>query len=266
MVKPIVIYFFLMFQSPGQIAFVIGPLSVHWYGLMIALGVLASVWYATYELKRRKKPTDVLYDMGFWMILAGVIGARLYYVIFQWDFYASNPLEIVQIWKGGLAIHGALIGGFLAFFAYCGIKKLPWLFYADVIAPGVILAQAFGRWGNFFNNEAFGRPTDLPWKLFIPESFRPKGLEASEYFHPTFLYESLWNLIGFFLLVVLTRKFQNRQGIIFFSYLIFYSFGRFFIEGLRTDSLMLFSFRVAQIVSILLFAGGIFGLYRLKNR
>lgn len=256
-----------MFQSPGQIAFSIGPISLHWYGIMIGLGVLTAVIYASRELKRLGKSPDPLYDMGFWMILSGVLGARLYYVILQWELYSSNPVEIFQIWRGGLAIHGALIGGFLAFYAYCKIKKLNWLFFADLLVPGVILAQAFGRWGNFFNNEAFGLPTNLPWKLFIPEAFRPEEYETNEFFHPTFLYESLWNLLGFFILALLFRKIYkketvSRSGLIFSSYLVFYSFGRFFIEWLRTDSLLVGPLRAAQLVSIILFIIGILGIFR----
>lgn len=260
-----------MFQSPGQIAFSLGPVSLHWYGLMIGLGILACAIYASRELKRFGKSADSLYDMGFWIILCGVIGARLYYVIFQWELYASNPLEIFQIWRGGLAIHGALIGGFIAFYGYCAIKKINWLFFADLLAPGIVLAQAFGRWGNFFNNEAFGRPADLPWKLFIPQAFRPENYENFEYFHPAFLYESLWNLIGFFVLAFLFRKIypngrisEKHSGLIFASYLAFYSFGRFFIESLRTDSLMLGPLRVAQLASVILFMAGIFGIKSLR--
>lgn len=261
-----------MFTSPGPIALQLGLVQIHWYGIIIGIGILFCYWYITSEIKRRslsKEPIDV---MVFWVILAGIIGARLYYVVFNLPYYSSHALEIAQIWKGGLAIHGALIGGGLAYTLYIAAKKIPWLLYADIIMPGVLLAQALGRFGNFFNNEAFGAPTDLYWRLFIPLEFRPQGFEEFSYFHPTFLYESLWNAIGFFILFFLARRIYNAQqfasksGFIFFSYFIWYSFGRFFIEGLRLDSLYLGPFRAAQIVSVLLFIVGILGLFYVRKK
>lgn len=264
-------YSYSVFQSPGSILFQIGPLAFRWYGLLIGIGILLALVYGVKELRRRGLSPDHLYDMGFWLVLAGVIGARIYYVIFQWGYYNQHLNEILMIWKGGLAIHGALIGGFLAFFTYTRIKKLNWLMYADVIIPGVAIAQALGRWGNFFNNEAFGGSTNLPWKLFIPESFRPTDLKGFEYFHPTFLYESVWNLFIFIILVFLSLKLYGKAkeahpGFILFTYLIFYSIGRYFIEGLRTDSLLVGSFRVAQIISMILLVIGIAGFLRLKQK
>lgn len=268
-----------MFRSPGSVAFNLGPISIHWYGIIIAFGILLCYLYAKAELKRRKlnhKPID---DMAFWVIAFGIIGARLYYIVFNFSYFASNPIEILQIWKGGLAIHGALLGGALSYTLYVLRHKLLWFLYADVIIPGILLAQALGRWGNFFNNEAFGRPTDLPWKLFIPQEVRPEAYATFAYFHPTFLYESLWNIIGFIVLFILTIKLYkgNRQqatgysnmgsGVIFFAYLIWYSLGRFFIESLRTDSLYVGPLRTAQGMSVMLFAVGIFGLiYLIRQR
>lgn len=210
--------------------------------------------------------------MAFWVILSGILGARLYYVLFNLGYFSENLSEILAVWKGGLAIHGALIGGAVAFFIFAWRKKLPRLMYLDIIIPGVILAQAIGRWGNFFNSEAFGRPTNLPWKLFIPEASRPDELRGSEYFHPTFLYESIWNLAGFGILVILNRYISskpNRAGTVFFAYLIWYSIGRFFIESLRTDSLYAGQLRTAQIASVLFIVMGIGGLiytqYKSRN-
>lgn len=259
-----------MFQSPGQILVQIGPLAFRWYGFLIGIGILLAIVYGVKELRRRGLNPDHLYDMGFWLVLAGVVGARIYYVIFQWGYYGKHLNEILMIWKGGLAIHGALIGGFLAFFTYTQMKKINWLMYADIIIPGVAIAQALGRWGNFFNNEAFGGPTSLPWKLFIPESFRPVDLKQFEYFHPTFLYESLWNIFIFVILIFLSRKLYGKQkearpGFILFTYLIFYSIGRYFIEGLRIDSLLVGQFRTAQLVSLILFIVGMVGFIWLKN-
>lgn len=265
-----------MFKSPGHLAFQLGPISVHWYGIIIGAGIVLCYIYALREAKRRGIETKHIDNMAFWVILAGVLGARLYYVLFNLQYFIENPLEILAVWRGGLAIHGALLLGALAYFIYIKIHKIHWLLYADVVMPGVLLAQALGRWGNFFNSEAFGRPTDLFWKLFIPFAKRPQGFETFEYFHPTFLYESLWNLVGFVLLIFLSRKFfptsyklqaTSSYGIILFAYLMWYSFGRFFIEGLRLDSLYLGQFRAAQVISIILFIIGLVGMiYKLKSK
>lgn len=251
-----------MFQSPGSIALQLGPLTIHWYGVIIGIGILLCYGYVVLELKRRRMDIKPIDDMAFWLILSGVLGARLYYVIFNFSYFFQHPAEIFQIWKGGLAIHGALLGGAAAYFFFCFRRKLLLLLYADVIMPGVLFAQALGRWGNFFNNEAFGRPTDLPWKLFIPEANRPQQYIDFSYFHPTFLYESLWNLTGFLFLVFLSRRFTHSHGVTSFAYLLWYSIGRFFIEGLRTDSLYLGPLRAAQMMSIILFLIGLLGLVR----
>lgn len=264
-----------MFQSPGPIALHLGPIAIHWYGILIGIGILLCYWYAISEARRRGLSKEPIDDMAFWVIFAGVIGARLYYVLFNLPFYFDHPAEILQIWKGGLAIHGALLFGAAAYFFFCVRHKLSPLLYVDLIIPGVLLAQGLGRFGNFFNNEAFGTPTNLPWKLFIPEENRPEGFIDFSYFHPTFLYESLWNLLGFFLLVFLSRKFfpthyklqtTHSSGAILFFYLIFYSFGRFFIESLRTDSLYIGPLRTAQIMSVILFALGLFALLFLRKK
>ncbi|MEK9132729.1 MAG: prolipoprotein diacylglyceryl transferase [Patescibacteria group bacterium] len=254
-----------MFQSPGQIAIQIGSLQIHWYGILIGVGIVLCYLYVLAEAKRRKVDVKHIDNMAFWMVLCGVIGARLYFVLFNLPHFMANPLESFMMWKGGLAIHGALIGGAIPFFIYILRHKIPWLLYADIIMPGILFAQALGRWGNFFNNEAFGAPTELPWKLFIPPYARPEDLAGYSYFHPTFLYESLWNFIGVLILITLTRKIFHANstkpaGIIFCAYLIWYGAGRFFIESLRMDSLYLGSFKAAQAVSFLMFFGGVIGL------
>lgn len=266
---------YVIFQSPGAIALKLGPLSIHWYGILIGAGILLAYWYVATELKRRKLPQKPVDDMALWVILSGVIGARLYFVLFELPYFAAHPLGIFKVWQGGLAIHGAILGGAAAYFIYILKHKIDWRLYADIIMPGVLLAQALGRWGNFFNSEAFGGPTGLPWKLFIPLTNRPAGYEAFSYFHPTFLYESLWNLAGFLLLVHISRTLNPSQGTaqprkspgyIFYAYLIWYSFGRFFIESLRLDSLYIGGFRAAQVVSaILFFLGVILLIFSLKR-
>lgn len=269
----LMVYYLFMFISPGSIAFKIGQVQIHWYGILIGLGILLCYLFVVTQLKRRKidrKPVD---DMAFWVILAGVLGARIYYVLFNFSYFLSRPVEILQVWKGGLAIHGALIGGAAAFFIYVFKHKLSWTLYADAIMPGILLAQAVGRWGNFFNSEAFGRPADLPWKLYIPFQNRPAGFETFEYFHPTFLYESLWNLLGFVFLVLLSHYLypagagrSKRRGLIFCAYLIWYSLGRFFIESLRLDSLYIAGVRAASALSVLMFLAGILGLIFLVKK
>ena len=253
------------FQSPGPILFEIGPIIIRWYGLLIASAVLIGVFLAEYLAKRRNVKPYLLGDLAIWLIIAAIPCARIYYVLFQWQEYAERPGDIVAIWKGGIAIHGAIIGGILAALIFARLNKVSFWQLADLVAPSLILGQAIGRWGNFFNSEAFGRPTDLPWKLYIPPSNRPLEYINYEYFHPTFLYESLWNLMVFALLLWLFfwgLKNQERLkvGTLALVYAIAYSSGRIWIEGLRTDSLMLGPLRIAQIVSLVAIALGLAGL------
>jgi phosphatidylglycerol:prolipoprotein diacylglycerol transferase len=190
-------------------------------------------------------------------------------VLFQWSYYSQHPSEILAIWRGGIAIHGAILGGILAAVIFSRLKKCSFWRLADVVAPSLILGQAIGRWGNFFNSEAFGSPTDLPWKLLIPLDRRPAGYESIGYYHPTFLYESLWNLMVFGLLMTLfVRVPKAKRGTVFLIYAIAYSCGRFWIEGLRTDSLMLGPLKMAQMISLIgigLGGMGLAWLYLLKR-
>ena len=260
-----------MFTSPGAVAFHLGPIEVRYYGVLIGLGILGALFYGAMESKRRGKDPEILYDLGFWVVLGGIVGARLYYVFFNLSYFSAHPADIIAVWKGGLAIHGALIFGFLAFLLYAKKHGIKLLEYMDIITPGIAVAQGIGRWGNFFNSEAFGTPTSLPWKLYIPEGARPLEFINFEYFHPTFLYESIWDLIIFVLLFTLTRRLypkggKHAYGLIFFLYISLYSFARFFIEGLRTDSLLLGPFKAAQAVSVFLFIVGAVGLFALTRK
>ena len=242
-----------MFKSPGAVAIQFGPLTLHWYGLIIALAVLAGTMLASREAKRRGEDAEALLNVLVFSVLAALVGARLYYVIFNWSFYWQSPARIFAIWEGGLAIHGGIAGGFILGFIMMRTKRLPIATYLDIVAPSMILGQALGRWGNFFNQEAFGVPTDLPWKLYIDAAYRPAEYAQFSYFHPTFLYESVWDFLVFATLFgVLRKRLAPYSGALFLIYLALYSVGRFFIEGLRTDSLMLGSFRVAQLVSVAL--------------
>jgi phosphatidylglycerol:prolipoprotein diacylglycerol transferase len=206
----------------------------------------------------------LLSDLAIWLLLAAIPCARIYYVLFQWQEYARTPGEVFAIWKGGIAIHGAILGGLIAALIFARIKQVAFWQLTDLVAPSLILGQAIGRWGNFFNSEAFGRPTDLPWKLYISPEYRPREYPDFAYFHPTFLYESVWNLIVFgILLTLFFRSLSSKRlktGTLILVYLICYSSGRLWIEGLRIDSLMLGPLRMAQIVSIIGIVLGLAGL------
>ncbi len=259
----------LQFTSPGS-TLNVGPLQLRWYGLLIASAVLIGANLSQYLARHRKINPNLLGDLVIWLVVGAIPMARLYYVLFQWDYYRQHPEQIIAIWRGGIAIHGAILGGVLATWIFARLKRLSFWQLADLVAPSLILGQAIGRWGNFFNSEAFGSPTDLPWKLLIPLDRRPPGSEAFAYYHPTFLYESLWNLLVFGLLLILFFKFpQLKRGTIFLVYAAGYSLGRLWIEALRTDSLMLGPLRVAQLVSLVGIGVGILGLvwlYGLKRR
>lgn len=253
------------FASPGPILVKMGPLTIRWYGLLIASAVLIGVSLSQYLAKRRHINPELLGDLAIWLVVGAIPAARLYYVLFEWSSYAQNPGKIIAIWEGGIAIHGAIIGGLLATLIFARINKISFWQLTDLVAPSLILGQAIGRWGNFFNSEAFGRPTNLPWKLFIPLERRPPGYESFAYFHPTFLYESLWDLMVFGILITLffkglQGKPRLKTGTLFLVYLAAYSLGRFWVEGLRTDSLMLGPLRMAQMVSLVGIGLGLAGL------
>jgi len=256
-----------MFASPGSIAFQIGPLAVRWYGLLIAAGVMLGTTLAHREALRRGQDPDKLLNLIVVAVLSALLGARLYYVLFNWDYYGTQLSKVFAIWEGGLAIHGGLIAGALATVLYCRTAGLSVLVTMDIMAPSVAIGQGIGRWGNFFNQEAFGTPTDLPWRLYIDPYHRPPTLKSFEYFHPTFLYESLWNLMVFCILwFILRKRLADRPGALTLAYLGLYSLGRFFVEGLRIDSLMLGNLRAAQVVSLLLVAVSGIGLALLSRR
>ncbi|KGF73283.1 diacylglyceryl transferase [Neosynechococcus sphagnicola sy1] len=267
------VHLLLTFTSPGPILFEWGPLVIRWYGLLIAIAVLVGINLSQFLAQRRQVNPEIMADLAIWLVIAAIPCARLYYVAFQWQEYAADPSKIIAIWQGGIAIHGAILGGMAAALLFARLRRVPFWQLADLVAPALILGQTIGRWGNFFNSEAFGRPTDLPWKLYIPPTHRPLGYTNFEYFHPTFLYESLWDLSVFALLLSLFFWSLHRQpplkvGTLFLVYLVSYSLGRLWIEGLRMDSLMLGPLRIAQLVSLGAIALGVIGLlwlYRLDR-
>jgi phosphatidylglycerol---prolipoprotein diacylglyceryl transferase len=264
----------LVFTSPGPNLFQYGSFTLRWYGLLIASAVLIGVNLSIYLAKKRQMNSEAIGDLAIWLVVAAIPCARLYYVLFKWDYYQHHLGEIVAVWQGGIAIHGAILGGALAAWIFSKVKHLEFWALADVVAPSVALGQAIGRWGNFFNSEAFGAPTDLPWKLYIPYGRRPEEFQDKEYFHPTFLYEFLWNLGVFGILMLLFfRSLQARKplrnGTLFAIYLIAYSLGRVWIEALRTDSLMVGSLKMAQVISLVGVAIGsisLFWIYRQRPK
>ena len=240
------------------VAFKIFGFDIMWYGVLIGFGIILAFILAYFNSKRKGLKFENLIDIFLIAFPCAIIGARVYYVIFEWSNYKHNFIDIFNIRQGGLAIHGGLIGAFLAAFIYTKIKKINFLAYADLVAPSIILAQGIGRWGNFMNSEAHG---GLVSKEFISKFplFIQRGMFIDgEYYHPTFLYESIWDLLVCIVLVIILYKVKKGyEGIVISSYMILYSLGRFFIEGLRTDSLMFLGFRIAQLIS---FAGIILGI------
>ena len=259
------------FTSPGPIAFEVGSLSIRWYGLLIASAIILGTVLAQKLAEKRNVDPELVGDLAIWLVVGAIPCARFYYVLFEWHrFQTQEWYKVFAIWEGGIAIHGAIIGGAIAATIFCKRQKISTWLMADIIMPAVILGQAIGRWGNFFNSEAFGSPTDLPWKLLIPINRRPPEFVNEPYFHPTFLYESLWNIGVFAILIFVFLRFPKlRTGTITMIYAIAYSLGRFWIEGLRTDSLMVSGLRTAQMVSLAAIVVGIFGLiwlYGLRRR
>lgn len=243
----------------NPIIFKIGSFSLRWYSLFILIGAFVAIYLIKKESTRFKINQDFIFNLCFWSILIGIIGARIYYVIFNYNLYKGDVLSIFKIWEGGLAIHGGLIAGFITLALYCKKYKVNVLRITDIAVPGIILAQAIGRWGNFFNSEAHGAATSLAHlqSLHIPD-FIIKGMYINGiYYEPTFLYESLACLIGFVILLVVRRLKYTKIGTCTGIYLMYYSVFRFWIESMRTDSLMLGGFKMAQIISILLFISGL---------
>jgi len=254
-------------QSPGEIAFSVFGFSVYWYGIIMAIAVFVGVLCANFLSKKTELPHNFFIDYSPLIIIVGLLGARLYYCLLNFEYYWANPLEIFDIRQGGLSIHGMLIIGILLVYYLARKYKLSFLKMADILACSVALAQSIGRWGNFFNSEAFGRPIVSTFGLYIEPLYRPEEYASYDFFHPTFLYESFANFLIFLCLVWLYKKEAGKAGTIFFSYLIMYSIARFFIESLRVDSaLNVLNIPIAQVVSITLFIVGIFGLYFINKK
>ena len=242
---------------------------IYFYGILIMLGVVAAAFLGQAEAKRRGINPDYIWDSLFWLVLAGIVGARLWHVFspppsmvaqgITTAWYFAHPLDLINIRNGGLGIPGAIIGGALALWVYCRGKKISFLTLIDAIIPGVALAQAIGRWGNFFNQELYGKPTNLPWKIYIDPAHRVPGYENVNYFTPLFLYESLWNLLNMAILLWAARRFEKwlKPGDIFYIYMIMYSIGRFTLEFLRLDASQVagLNFNQTFVIIVALVAG-----------
>ena len=226
--------------SPSISSFDIGQVRIHFYALFILTGIVAAIILGELRLRKRGAQPGVILDVALWAVPFGILGGRLFHVFtHQSDYFGEGKdlLKVFAVWEGGLAIYGALILGSAAAYIGCKQAGIRFLSFADAIAPGVLLAQAIGRWGNYFNSELFGKPTDLPWGLEISpsNSAYPVGLPAGTLFHPTFFYEFLWNVSGVFILLMLDKRFDLRWGRLFALYVAYYSIGRFWIEDLRVD-------------------------------
>lgn len=230
----------------------LGFISIHYYSIILFIAIIVGSQIAINEGKKWNIPENFMVNLLFWAIVFGIIGARIYYVAFNFDYYSTNISEIFQVWKGGLAIHGGILGALIFISIYCNKYKVRLLRILDIVVVGLILAQAIGRWGNFFNGEAHGPVTTLSYlhDLFIPQFIIDGMYINGAYYIPTFFFESIWCLIGFIILLFFRRRKYNKIGQTTSFYLIWYGIGRFFIESLRTDSLMLFDLKMAQFVSI----------------
>lgn len=263
-----------MTEALNPIALQLGGLAIHWYGIIIAAAVAISFVITVPEAKKQAFNFDYFIDLLIWAIPLAIVSARIYYVAFEWSYYRVHPNDIFKIWEGGIAIYGALIGAIVTALIFTRLKKIFFWQVVDIAAPALIIAQAIGRWGNFMNQEAYGEAVSrsflegLHLPAFIINQMNIDGV----YHQPTFLYESLWNVVGFVVLLFIRRLLPLKQGEVFLSYVIWYSFGRFFIEGMRTDSLMVgmlgVDIRVSQLLALILVVGclGLWVYRRLTNK
>lgn len=244
----------------NSVLFEFGNIKIYWYSIFILIAVICASIVIIRETKRKEISKDFAINLIFWCLIFGFLGARLYYVGFNYDLYKDNPIDILKVWEGGLAIHGGLIAGLLMFLIYTTKYKVDKKLMLDMSCVGVLLGQAIGRWGNFFNQEAHGPATTLSVLKgqHLPQKIIDGMYINGKYYYPTFFYEFLWDLIGFIILFIF-MKFGKRlkKGQLTAGYMIWYSVGRFAVESLRTDSLMLGNFKMAQIVSVVLFITGI---------
>lgn len=235
-----------------RVAVHIGSIEIHWYGVIIAFGALLGLILAVRESRKRGFPKDTIVDFILFAVPIAIIFARAFYVTFEWDYYSKHPGEIIAIWHGGIAIYGALIGGGLTAVIFCKVRNLSFWKFTDIVAPSVILGQAIGRWGNFVNQEAHGHTVSRSFleSLHLPNWIIDQMYINGAYYAPTFLYESVWDFFVFVILILLRRA-NLVRGEIFLSYVILYGIGRFYVEGLRTDSLYMSDLRISQVIPVI---------------
>lgn len=240
----------------------IGPIHIQWYAVCILLGAGFAYLLGQYRFKQLGYSAEILSDYFFSVLFIGIAGARLWYVTFMLDYYLVNPMEIFAVWHGGLAIQGGIVAGLIYSYYFFKKHSIPFLVAGDAIIPGVLIAQACGRWGNFFNHEAFGGEVSLSFlqSLHLPQFVVDNMYIQGAYHHPTFLYESLGNVIAFIMIVFVIKKLQKHIGVQFFAYFLLYGIVRFPVEGMRMDSLMLGPIRMAQLTSIAFIVAGIIGI------
>ncbi len=224
--------------------FTVGPLTIHFYGLIIAMGLMLAVLYACRRSSQFGILEDDLIDGVLWVTPFAIICARIYYCVFSWESYVENPISVLYIWKGGLAIYGGVIGAAIGVAVFCKVKKIKVTALLDLVSLGFLIGQSIGRWGNFFNREAFGAETQSLFRMGLMNAFTG----TVRYYHPTFLYESVWNAAGFVLLHFASKK-RRYDGQVALSYVAWYGLGRTFVEGLRMDSLYWGQFRVSQVLA-----------------
>lgn len=246
---------FLHNYHPTATVVSLGPVQIYWYGLFIVAGILAALTVALKLAKRFGLSRNDVFDMTFWLIIFGIIGARIYHILLEVGYYIQHPFDMIKIWEGGLAIHGAIIAGLITMYVFCKKKRMNFWLTAAITVPGLALGQAIGRWGNYFNQELFGKPTDLPWGIPIDIIKRPHMYISSEFFHPTFIYESIGNLAIFAILIFLLLRLWKKRGrnydLIVAAYLVLYSILRFSMEFIRIDKTPYFiGLRWPQIASI----------------
>lgn len=243
----------------NPVAFSLGPIDIRWYGILITLGIILAYIVVQKELVRRGMHSDFLTDLLIWAVPISIISARIYYVIFSWEHYKENLGQIIQIWEGGIAIHGALIGALITTYVFTKRRGISFWKTVDIAAPGLLIGQIIGRWGNFINQEAHGGPVSEKFleTTIIPDWIIDQMTIEGVTYYPTFLYESTWNIVGL-IIIILLRKVNLKRGEMFLFYIVWYSVGRFFIEGMRTDSLYVIGeLRAAQLVSVVAIVVGL---------
>ena len=260
--------------------FQVGPFFIRYYGIILMVGAVAAAFLAEREARRRGEKSEVVWDGLIWVILGGIIGARIWHILtppqtmvdlgYTTGYYLTHPLDALAVWRGGLGVPGAVIGGLAAMYIYARRNKLNYLVWLDIVAPALALGQAIGRWGNYVNQELFGSPTNLPWKIYIDPQFRLPGYQDVEYYHPMFLYESLWSLATVGVLLWLPRRYKDRllQGDLFLIYLILYPVGRFLLEFLRMETSLVGGININQLfmaVVAIIAAGVLIWRHRKRN-